>query len=216
MQSLNNYSDYVFRVILIGNFGVGKSSIITKFVSDKFNPQHISTIGIDFAIRTIDIDNKSVKLQIWDTAGQERFRVITNSYYRNKDCYILVFELNNMKSFENLKTWIEDIKTTTNNDNPLFFIIGTKKDLCNDMFIVNAYIDKFIKQYNIQGYFETSNKTGTNIEDIFKQITKVLMTNENNTIKNIDNIENGILTKNTKSTINVLTSEPTTKCCYYL
>ncbi len=215
MQNLNNYSDYLFRLILVGDFGVGKSSIITKFVSDKFNPQHISTIGIDFAIRSIEVDNKPVKLQIWDTAGQERFRVISHAYYRNKDCYILVFELNNMKSFENLKLWIEEIKTITNNDNPLFFIIGTKKDLCNDMFIVNAYIDQFVKKYNISGYFETSNKHGTNIEHIFKQIAKVLIANENNNNinNNMNNINNNILSN---SRINVLTSEPSTKCCYYL
>ncbi len=217
MSEQTDLFNYLFRLILVGDFGVGKSSVLNRFINGTFNPKHMSTFGIDFAIRIFEVNKKSVKLQIWDTAGQERFRVITNSYYRNKDCYILVFDLTNMKTFENLKMWMNEIKMFSGNPNPLFFIIGTKKDLSNNIIMIKENVEQFMKEHNILGYYETSSKNEISNDNIFQEITKILINNEN--IKNMNNnnmnnnMNNNILFN---SRINVLTSEPSTKCCYYI
>ncbi|XP_042185044.1 ras-related protein Rab-8A isoform X2 [Oncorhynchus tshawytscha] len=102
--------DYLFKLLLIGDSGVGKTCVLFRFSEDAFNSTFISTIGIDFKIRTIELDNKKIKLQIWDTAGQERFRTITTAYYRGAMGIMLVYDITNEKSFENIKNWIRNIE----------------------------------------------------------------------------------------------------------
>ena len=110
--------DLLFKIVIIGDSGVGKSSIINQYVNNFFSESYISTIGVDFMIKdipitevfnTIDLKNKKIRLQIWDTAGQERFRTITTSYYRNVDGIILVYDITNISSFNDIKGWIDDI-----------------------------------------------------------------------------------------------------------
>uniref|UniRef100_A0A3Q0RJ83 small monomeric GTPase n=1 Tax=Amphilophus citrinellus TaxID=61819 RepID=A0A3Q0RJ83_AMPCI len=102
--------DYLFKLLLIGDSGVGKTCVLFRFSEDAFNSTFISTIGIDFKIRTIELDGKKIKLQIWDTAGQERFRTITTAYYRGAMGIMLVYDITNEKSFENIKNWIRNIE----------------------------------------------------------------------------------------------------------
>ncbi|KAK5979459.1 hypothetical protein GCK32_002629, partial [Trichostrongylus colubriformis] len=102
--------DYLFKLLLIGDSGVGKTCVLFRFSDDSFNNSFISTIGIDFKIRTIDLDGKKIKLQIWDTAGQERFRTITTAYYRGAMGIMLVYDITNEKSFDNIKNWIRNIE----------------------------------------------------------------------------------------------------------
>uniref|UniRef100_A0A3P9HPC8 small monomeric GTPase n=1 Tax=Oryzias latipes TaxID=8090 RepID=A0A3P9HPC8_ORYLA len=102
--------DYLFKLLLIGDSGVGKTCVLFRFADDAFNSTFISTIGIDFKIRTIDLNGKKIKLQIWDTAGQERFRTITTAYYRGAMGIMLVYDITNEKSFENIKNWIRNIE----------------------------------------------------------------------------------------------------------
>src|SRR5437870_2332915 len=104
----DNY-DYVFKIILIGDSGVGKSSILYRLSDDKFSDV-TSTIGVDYKTKIMNIDNKNIKLMIWDTAGQERFRAITSSYYRNVHGAILVYDITNRESFNNLHKWITAIE----------------------------------------------------------------------------------------------------------
>uniref|UniRef100_A0A8C8X4E4 small monomeric GTPase n=1 Tax=Panthera leo TaxID=9689 RepID=A0A8C8X4E4_PANLE len=102
--------DHLFKLLLIGDSGVGKTCLIIRFAEDNFNNTYISTIGIDFKIRTVDIEGKKIKLQVWDTAGQERFKTITTAYYRGAMGIILVYDITDEKSFENIQNWMKSIK----------------------------------------------------------------------------------------------------------
>merc|ERR1740130_882215 len=121
-------SDYLFKLLLIGDSGVGKSCLLLRFADDKWTDSYISTIGVDFKIRTIELDGKTIKLQIWDTAGQERFRTISSTYYRGAHGIIVVYDITNMVSFDNVKRWLTEIdKYARENVNKL--LVGNKMDL---------------------------------------------------------------------------------------
>ncbi|XP_053133503.1 ras-related protein Rab-13 isoform X2 [Hemicordylus capensis] len=102
--------DHLFKLLLIGDSGVGKTCLIIRFAEDNFSGTYISTIGIDFKIRTVEIEGKRIKLQVWDTAGQERFKTITTAYYRGAMGIILVYDITDEKSFENIQNWMKSIK----------------------------------------------------------------------------------------------------------
>ncbi|KAF3481007.1 GTP-binding protein [Arthroderma uncinatum] len=109
MAGTRNY-DFLIKLLLIGDSGVGKSCCLLRFSEDSFTPSFITTIGIDFKIRTINLDGKRVKLQIWDTAGQERFRTITTAYYRNAMGILLVYDVTDERSFKNIRTWFSNVE----------------------------------------------------------------------------------------------------------
>ncbi|KAH3765245.1 Ras family protein [Pelomyxa schiedti] len=102
--------DYLFKLLLIGDSGVGKSCLLLRFADDMYTESYISTIGVDFKIRTIELEQKTIKLQIWDTAGQERFRTITSSYYRGAHGIIIVYDITDAVSFNNVKQWMQEIE----------------------------------------------------------------------------------------------------------
>ncbi|KAJ8460855.1 hypothetical protein OPV22_033781 [Ensete ventricosum] len=106
---MNPEYDYLFKLLLIGDSGVGKSCLLLRFADDSYIESYISTIGVDFKIRTVDQDGKTIKLQIWDTAGQERFRTITSSYYRGAHGIIVVYDVTDQESFNNVKQWLNEI-----------------------------------------------------------------------------------------------------------
>ena len=108
-DAMNSEYDYLFKLLLIGDSGVGKSCLLLRFADDTYTESYISTIGVDFKIRTIQLDGKTIKLQIWDTAGQERFRTITSSYYRGAHGIIVVYDTTEMESFNNVKQWLHEI-----------------------------------------------------------------------------------------------------------
>uniref|UniRef100_A0A8C1PF66 Ras-related protein Rab-13 n=1 Tax=Cyprinus carpio TaxID=7962 RepID=A0A8C1PF66_CYPCA len=120
--------DYLFKLLLIGDSGVGKTCLLFRFSEDAFNTTFISTIGIDFKIRTIELNEKKIKLQIWDTAGQERFRTITTAYYRGAMGIMLVYDITSEKSFENIKNWIRNIEEHASSDVEKM-ILGNKCDM---------------------------------------------------------------------------------------
>ncbi|XP_043358773.1 ras-related protein Rab-8A isoform X2 [Lepidochelys kempii] len=120
--------DYLFKLLLIGDSGVGKTCALFRFSEDAFNATFISTIGIDFKIRTIELDGKRIKLQIWDTAGQERFRTITTAYYRGAMGIMLVYDITNEKSFENIRNWVRNIEEHASPDVEKM-ILGNKCDV---------------------------------------------------------------------------------------
>ncbi|KAG0454929.1 hypothetical protein HPP92_023851 [Vanilla planifolia] len=121
---MNPEYDYLFKLLLIGDSGVGKSCLLLRFADDSYLESYISTIGVDFKIRTVEQDGKTIKLQIWDTAGQERFRTITSSYYRGAHGIIVVYDVTEQESFNNVKQWLSEIdRYATENVNKL--LVGT-------------------------------------------------------------------------------------------
>ncbi|XP_018411166.1 PREDICTED: ras-related protein Rab-8A isoform X2 [Nanorana parkeri] len=157
--------DYLFKLLLIGDSGVGKTCVLFRFSEDAFNSTFISTIGIDFKIRTIELDGKRIKLQIWDTAGQERFRTITTAYYRGAMGIMLVYDITNEKSFDNIKNWIRNIEEHASADVEKM-ILGNKCDVNEKRQVSKEKGDKLASEYGIK-FMETSAKANINVENAF-------------------------------------------------
>lgn len=157
--------DYLFKLLLIGDSGVGKTSILFKFSEDTFSPAFISTIGIDFKIRTIEVDGKKIKLQVWDTAGQERFRTITTAYYRGAMGIMLVYDVSNMRSYESMINWIRNIEMHATQDVELM-ILGNKCDVADKRQVTREKGEQLALQHGVK-FMETSAKANINIEEAF-------------------------------------------------
>lgn len=158
-------SDYLFKLLLIGDSGVGKSCLLLRFADDTYTESYISTIGVDFKIRTIELDGKTIKLQIWDTAGQERFRTITSSYYRGAHGIIVVYDVTDNESFNNVKQWLHEIdRYACENVNKL--LVGNKSDLTSKRVVSTEQGKEFADSLGIE-FLETSAKTSDNVEQAF-------------------------------------------------
>ncbi|XP_039271189.1 ras-related protein Rab-8B-like [Styela clava] len=162
--------DYLFKLLLIGDSGVGKTCVLFRFSEDQFNSTFISTIGIDFKIRTIELDGKKIKLQIWDTAGQERFRTITTAYYRGAMGIMLVYDITNSKSFDNIKNWIRNIEEHASSDVEKM-ILGNKCDMNDKRAIAKESGQTLAVEYGIK-FMETSAKASINVEEAFYTIAR--------------------------------------------
>ncbi|XP_077995429.1 ras-related protein Rab-35-like isoform X1 [Glandiceps talaboti] len=164
--------DHLFKLLIIGDSGVGKSSLLLRFADNTFTGTYITTIGVDFKIRTIDVNGEKVKLQIWDTAGQERFRTITTTYYRGTHGVIVVYDVTSADSFVNVKRWLHEIDQ--NCDNVARILVGNKND-CPDRKVVESDdAKKFAEQMGVQ-LFETSAKENINVEEMFNAITQLVL-----------------------------------------
>jgi Ras-related protein Rab-1A len=148
---MNIEYDYLFKIVLVGDSGVGKSSLVLKYTDGIYSDAFISTIGVDFKIHTLVINNKKIKLQIWDTAGQERFKSITCNYYRGATCVIFVYDITNIESFDNLLTWINEMKNYSNNK--YAYIVGNKYDIVeknkNNRQVSIETVANFAKEHNM-------------------------------------------------------------------
>ena len=157
--------DYLFKLLLIGDSGVGKSCLLLRFADHTYTESYISTIGVDFKIRTIELDGKTIKLQIWDTAGQERFRTITSSYYRGAHGIIVVYDVTDLESFNNVKQWLNEIdRYACENVNKL--LVGNKCDLVSKKAVEYETAKEFADKLEIP-FLETSAKAATNVEKAF-------------------------------------------------
>jgi len=164
-----NY-DYLFKIILIGDSGVGKTSILAQFVGEEVVRSHISTIGIDFKMKCLSFDGKQVKVQIWDTAGQERYETITTQYYRRAQGIILAYDITRKESFNNIRKWLRYVEEFAEHDVKLT-LIGNKVDLSDQRSVSIAEAEELAKDFNIP-WFETSAYTGEHVNDAFVTITK--------------------------------------------
>ncbi|RVE71800.1 hypothetical protein OJAV_G00055670 [Oryzias javanicus] len=169
--------DYLFKLLLIGDSGVGKTCLLFRFSEDSFNTTFISTIGIDFKIRTIELDGKRVKLQIWDTAGQERFRTITTAYYRGAMGIMLVYDICNEKSFDNIKNWIRNIEEHASSDVEKM-ILGNKCDMTDRRQVSKDRGEKLAIDYRVK-FLETSAKSSLNVEEAFYTMARDILHNLN-------------------------------------
>nr|ONK79288.1 uncharacterized protein A4U43_C01F4850 [Asparagus officinalis] len=154
---------YLFKYIIIGDTGVGKSCLLLQFTDKRFQPVHDLTIGVEFGARMITIDNKAIKLQIWDTAGQESFRSITRSYYRGAAGALLVYDITRRETFNHLAGWLEDARQHAN-ANMTIMLIGNKSDLAHRRAIEEG--EQFAREHGLI-FMEASAKTAQNVEEAF-------------------------------------------------
>lgn len=162
---MNSEYDYLFKLLLIGDSGVGKSCLLLRFADDTYTNDYISTIGVDFKIKTVDLDGKTVKLQIWDTAGQERFRTITSSYYRGAHGIIIVYDVTDQESFNNVKTWLQEIDRY-GTAGVLKLLVGNKNDLTDKKVVEYEVAKEFADSLQIP-VLETSALDSSNVEEAF-------------------------------------------------
>ncbi|XP_060607393.1 ras-related protein Rab-39B-like [Ruditapes philippinarum] len=164
--------DFQFRLILIGDSTVGKSSLLKYFTDGKFSELCDPTVGVDFFARLIEVKNGiRVKLQLWDTAGQERFRSITRSYYRNSVGVLIVFDITKRQSFENITGWLAEAKFHIEPHQAVYMIVGHKSDCESERQVSSREASQFA-QLNGLKYIETSAKNGHNVEETFQTLAK--------------------------------------------
>lgn len=189
----------VFKIILVGDAGVGKSSLIRKYTDNKFDEGYAYTIGVDFKIKEMIIpeNKKKVKLQIWDTAGQECFRCITTSYYKRADGIILLYDVTNNETFKHIEDWLKEIQYNSKANIPLT-IVGNKMDILNqnkrneEMLLLK----KFVKEKNNDkiNFILTSVKINSNVQEIFHVLVQQIYKYQNDTKK--DNCETSFVSLN--------------------
>ena len=167
------YRDVLFKILLIGDSGVGKTSVIMRYTKNLFNEDYLNSIGVDFKSKDLYIEEKKIKLQIWDTAGQERFRTITSSYYRGAHAIAVVFDLTKRQSYDHVKRWMEDINKYAK-ENVLKFLVGNKSDLKNEIQISYEEARALASQMKTT-YFSVSAKKNENINEFFEAATKLFL-----------------------------------------
>jgi Ras-related protein Rab-7A len=166
----------LLKVIILGDSGVGKTSLMNKFVNDKFSKQYKATIGADFLTKEILIDDKLVTMQIWDTAGQERFQSLGVAFYRGADSCILVYDITDQKSFDSLDLWMDEFIAQAAPRNPKdfpFVVLGNKSDLAKTKRqVADAKARSWCKNKNDIPFFETSAKDNINVESAFQMVAR--------------------------------------------
>ena len=162
--------DCVYKILLLGDGSVGKTCLLLQYTDKVFHETHIATIGLDYRLKTIELkDQKKIKLQIWDTAGQDRFRAITKNYYKSAHGVVLMYDVSNAQTFSNIKNWIDQIKKEAQ-ENIVIFIVGNKIDVdAEERKVTKEEGQKLAEEYNYP-FFETSAKTGENVNKIFDDI----------------------------------------------
>ncbi|KAJ8600662.1 hypothetical protein CTAYLR_010688 [Chrysophaeum taylorii] len=171
MSTKRDY-DHLFKLVLIGDTGVGKSCLLLRFADDAFTESYISTIGVDFRFRTVKVDGKTVKLQIWDTAGQERFRTITSAYYRGADGIIMVYDVTSQESFDHVSDWLAEVNRYAN-EGTCKLLVGNKSDM-DDKVVSTQSAKAYADSLGIP-FLETSAKNATNVEEAFLTMASELI-----------------------------------------
>ncbi|NXH71846.1 RAB19 protein, partial [Hydrobates tethys] len=166
--------DYLFKIILIGDSNVGKTCVVHRFKTGQYNERQQNTIGVDFTVRSMDIDGKKVKIQVWDTAGQERFRTITQSYYRSAHGAILAYDLTRRSTFESIPHWIHEIEKY-GAANLVIMLIGNKSDSLDKRQVLFEDACTLAEKHGLLAVLETSAKEAQNIEEVFTLMAKELI-----------------------------------------
>mmetsp|Transcript_28352 Transcript_28352/g.81484 ORF Transcript_28352/g.81484 Transcript_28352/m.81484 type:complete len:217 (+) Transcript_28352:94-744(+) len=166
--------DHLFKLVLIGDSGAGKSCLLLRFADDAFTDSYITTIGVDFRFKTIPVDKKTIKLQIWDTAGQERFRTITSAYYRGADGIILVYDICDRESFAHVDDWLNEVNRYVN-ESTCKILIGNKCDMASERQVPTEEASKKAEELGI-AFIEASAKDATNVEAAFQMMSGELIT----------------------------------------
>jgi len=168
MGSRDDEYDYLFKVVLIGDSGVGKSNLLSRFTRNEFNLESKSTIGVEFATRSIQVEGKIVKAQIWDTAGQERYRAITSAYYRGAIGALLVYDIAKHVTYENVERWLRELRDHADQNN-VIMLVGNKSDLRHLRAVPTEEATAYAER-NQLSFIETSALDSTNVEKAFTNI----------------------------------------------
>ena len=168
-MSIQNYN-YLFKYIIIGDSAVGKSNILLRYVQDKFNEEFQSTIGVEFGTKNIEINNKICRVQIWDTAGQDRFRSITRNYYKGAHGIIVIYDVTNRKTFENVKNWIKQIKEEVSTKVSIN-LVGNKIDDTENRKVTEEEGKNLAESFGVS-FFEASAKDGLGVNECFLDLVK--------------------------------------------
>jgi len=164
--------NYLFKVVLIGDSGVGKSNLMTRYTSDDFSQNSPSTIGVEFMTKTVKCDQRDVKVQIWDTAGQERFRAIARSIYHGAKGAMVVFDITNQQSFDHIPSWLNELRQHVP-QNTVIMLIGNKCDLNHQRAVASDVAQKFAQDYGIS-FLETSALDNTNVDKAFEWLVQAI------------------------------------------
>nr|GLL45491.1 ras-related protein YPT3 [Ipomoea trifida] len=160
--------DFLFKLVLIGDSGVGKSNLLSRFTKNEFNLESKSTIGVEFATKSLNIGGKVIKAQIWDTAGQERYRAITSAYYRGAVGALLVYDVTRHVTFENVTRWLKELRDHTD-PNIVVMLIGNKSDLRHLVAVPTEEGKNFAEREALY-FMETSALEATNVENAFTEV----------------------------------------------
>ncbi|XP_033738742.1 ras-related protein Rab-3-like isoform X2 [Pecten maximus] len=164
--------DYMFKLLIIGNSSVGKTSFLFRYADDSFTSAFVSTVGIDFKVKTVFRQDKRVKLQIWDTAGQERYRTITTAYYRGAMGFILMYDVTNEESFNAVHDWCTQIKTHAWS-NACVLLVGNKCDIEESRCVSTKAGEELAKDLGLE-FFETSAKENINVKAVFERLVDII------------------------------------------
>ena len=160
--------DYLFKIVLIGDSGVGKSNLLSRFTTNEFNIESKSTIGVEFATRTIEVEGKKIKAQIWDTAGQERYRAITSAYYRGAVGALIVYDISKSSTYENCNHWLTELRENAD-DNVAVGLIGNKSDLSHLRAVPTDEAKNFASENQLL-FTETSALNSENVDQAFREL----------------------------------------------
>eukprot|EP00117_Sycon_ciliatum_P019593 scpid65853/ scgid17717/ Ras-related protein Rab-8B; Ras-related protein Rab-8B len=164
--------DYSFKLLVVGDSGVGKTCMILRHVEQQFAASYISTIGIDSKVKIMNLDGLKIRLQIWDTAGQERFRTLTSAYYRGAMGVLLLYDMTNSKTFDNVRDWLQNIDDHASPD-VIKVLVGNKKDLVDTREVETARARDLAATHGIP-FFESSAKSGENVDECFLAAAKLI------------------------------------------
>ena len=174
MSKLQEF-DYLLKIVLIGDAAVGKSSLLLRYIDDYFEDTYICTIGVDFKIKSLEMQGKRVKLQIWDTAGQERFKPITNCYFRGSHGCVAVYDITNRETFNNVRTWVQDYREHNSIESGQnIVLIGNKKD--SGERVVSFEEGQDLADSFEAEFLECSAKSGDGVSQLFETIARVIVT----------------------------------------
>ncbi|XP_055980061.1 ras-related protein Rab-19 [Sorex fumeus] len=173
-RSVDENFDFLFKVILIGDSNVGKTCVVQHFTSGVYSEAQQNTIGVDFTVRSLEIDGKKVKMQVWDTAGQERFRTITQSYYRSAHAAIIAYDLTRRSTFESVPHWIHEVEKY-GAANLVIMLMGTKSDLWEKRNVLFEEACTLAEKHGLLAALETSAKESRNINEVFLLMAKELI-----------------------------------------
>lgn len=180
--------DYMFKLLIIGNSSVGKTSFLFRYADDSFTSAFVSTVGIDFKVKTVFRNDKRVKLQIWDTAGQERYRTITTAYYRGAMGFILMYDITNEESFNAVQDWVTQIKTYSW-DNAQVVLVGNKCDMKNER-VVGYDRGRLLAEHLGLEFFETSAKENVNVKQVFESLVDKICNKMNESLTSASEMTN--------------------------